>query len=76
MAEKVNYDNGFGGQEVVTDLVILGDNWWLERGEYDGSEWWGFRTVPKVSTDSKLITTLGDDNSWVSMDDVHNPEVC
>lgn len=36
------YDEGFGGQEVAIDLVVAGDGWHLERGEYDGSEWWRF----------------------------------
>ena len=41
------YDNGFGGAEVNESLVIVGDDWWLERAEYDGSEWWEFKTLPK-----------------------------
>lgn len=40
------YDDGYGGVEVIQSLVIVGDNWWLERGEYDGSEWWEFKTLP------------------------------
>ena len=43
----VEYDHGFGSQQVATDLLIVGKNWWLERHEYDGSEWWEFKTVPK-----------------------------
>jgi len=34
----MEYDSGFGGQEVATDLLIVGKDWWLERHEYDGSE--------------------------------------
>lgn len=41
------YNNGYGGAEVDEYLQIVGDNWWLERGEYDGSEWWEFKTMPK-----------------------------
>lgn len=40
------YDSGYGGQEVAHDLVIVGIDWWLERGEYDGSEWWSFKKLP------------------------------
>lgn len=40
------YDSGFGNIEVIEDLVIVGDNWWLERAEYDGSEWWEFKALP------------------------------
>lgn len=42
----VEYDSGFGGQEVARDLVLVGKSWWLERGEYDGSEWWEFKSLP------------------------------
>lgn len=41
------YDNGFGINEVRLDLVAVGSNWWFERDEYDGSEWWEFKTMPK-----------------------------
>lgn len=33
-----DYDRGFGGNEVELSLKIVGDDWWLELGEYDGSE--------------------------------------
>ena len=45
MADTV-YDSGYGGQEVASDLMIVGYDWWLERHEYDGSEWWEFKTIP------------------------------
>lgn len=40
------YDNGFGGHRINLDLKIVGKDWWLEREEYDGSEWWVFKTMP------------------------------
>lgn len=40
------YDGGYGGTEVDEYLYIVGDNWWLERHEYDGSEWWEYKTMP------------------------------
>lgn len=43
---NIDYDNGYGGQEIASDLVLVGDGWWLERGEYDGSEWWEFKSPP------------------------------
>lgn len=46
VAKKTNYDAGFGAQHVATDLVLVGDDWWIERAEYDGSEWWEFKTIP------------------------------
>ena len=43
VAKKTDYDSGFGAQHVATDLVLVGDDWWIERAEYDGSEWWEVR---------------------------------
>lgn len=41
------YNNGYGGNEVSLDLVVVGKDFWLERHEYDGSEWWEFKQLPK-----------------------------
>lgn len=46
VAENTDYDAGFGSAEIAKDLLIVGNNWWLERHEYDGSEWWEFKTTP------------------------------
>ena len=40
------YDDGYGGQEIDKSLMIVGYDWWLERHEYHGSEWWEFKTLP------------------------------
>ena len=54
-----NYDDGYGKTHVNMDLKIVGSNWWLERHEYDGSEWWEFKTIPikpvTQSPDAKSI---------------------
>lgn len=42
-----NYDDGYGCTEINSNLKIVGDNWWLEREEYDGAEWWTFKTMPQ-----------------------------
>lgn len=60
------YYNGFGGVEVCQDLVIVGDDWWLARAEYDGSEWWAFRTLPTQQPDPKPVTVIFDDYDGVS----------
>ena len=56
MRADKEYDDGYGGAEVDQCLTIVGDDWWLERGEYDGSEWWEFKTMPK-KPDSPLDYT-------------------
>lgn len=42
---SIDYDNGYGGQELFGTIVFK-DGTWLERGEYDGSEWWERRELP------------------------------
>ena len=55
----VEYDSGYGGQEVATDLVIVGNGWWLERFEYAGFENWEFRTfIDKPGRERKAIFAL------------------
>jgi hypothetical protein len=44
---KTYYDSGYGAAEVAEDLLVIGEDFWLERHEYDGSEWWEFKTMPK-----------------------------
>ena len=41
------YYNGYGSQELF-GIVYFNDNTWLERGEYDGSEWWEHITTPTL----------------------------
>lgn len=34
------------GEVVDTALLVVGKDFWLERHEYDGSEWWEFKALP------------------------------
>ena len=55
------YDNGFGGAEVATDLIVrFADGRSMWRGEYDGSEWWEFDPIGTVdySKPGKPIKSL------------------
>ena len=65
----VEYDHGFGSQQVATDLLIVGKNWWLERHEYDGSEWWEFKQMPqKPKIKVELYRVIG--GNWVSLEEM------
>jgi hypothetical protein len=44
--KDVDYDSGYGGQELF-GVVVFKDNTWLERFEYDGSEYWDYKETPK-----------------------------
>jgi hypothetical protein len=43
----IEYYEGHGAQEVASDLIIVGNDWWLERREYDGAESWDFKSMPR-----------------------------
>lgn len=42
------YDSGYGGQELF-GFVCFTDGSWLERGEYDGAEWWVYKKTPQFT---------------------------
>lgn len=45
-----DYDAGFGGQNIHASLrVVFNDGSWLERHEYDGSEWWEYKKTPLLA---------------------------
>lgn len=49
------YDAGYGSAEIPMDLIIVGKDFWLERSEYDGSEWWEFKTMPEEPTETRKL---------------------
>ena len=72
LADQV-YDSGFGSNEVNRALVVVGDDWWLERWEYDGSEGWEFHTLPVLQPNYKLGKTIfceEYEESWVELDNL------
>ena len=44
---NIKYDSGYGGNEIEGSLMIVGEDWWMTRGEYDGSEWWDLHKMPE-----------------------------
>ncbi len=53
------YHEGYGAQEVASDLIIVfSDGTKMWRGEYDGSEWWEFSPPFTAPLDTKPIKTL------------------
>mgnify|MGYP006284353917 FL=1 len=52
------YYSGYGAQEVASDLVVVGDDFWLERREYDGAEGWSFKEIPTKPDNHKVPKTL------------------
>ena len=52
------YDDGFGSPKVAEDLVVIGNGFWLERHEYDGSEWWEYKECPAILENIMEVTAL------------------
>jgi hypothetical protein len=79
-----DYDESWGSPKVAQDLMIVGDGWWVERGEYDGSEWWEFKQIPvkpEKLIEAKALTVnqaekLGYEVScgWESLARINNME--
>ena len=70
---NVFYDDGYGAPEVATDLIVVGEYWWLERHEYDGAEWWEFKTFPPMpEKEIKVRTLIG--GMWDTLEQI-NKEV-
>ena len=65
------YDDGFGGQEVVTDILIVGKDFWLERHEYDGSEWWEFKSIPKKPKKQNIPKKVISKDSWSTLEEAN-----
>lgn len=55
----ITYCPGYGAPEINPWLLVVGKDWWMERHEYDGSEWFEFKTYPnrppKKTEDTELI---------------------
>lgn len=56
VAKTINYYDGYGTVEINPSIVIVGQDWWLERREYDGSEWWDFLEKPEITAPIELLT--------------------
>jgi hypothetical protein len=57
---NINYDDGYGSNEILGSLVVVGSYWWLSRGEYDGSEWWNFNKKPEKAPDAGKLTSVNE----------------
>lgn len=67
------YYSGYGGTKVPTDLKVVGDDFWLERGGYDGSEWWEYKELPIKPRDTRVLLDLQRENTY-TLDGVVEPD--
>ena len=70
------YNEGFGGNEIPLSLVVVGADWWLERHEYDGSEWWEFKRLPRRGASPVgLPASIRDSDEWKYKSPTHPLEM-
>lgn len=50
---SLNYDRGFGTQCWDGWVTFKDTNDWLEREEYDGAEWWVWRSRPSLEEEER-----------------------
>lgn len=74
VAKKSIYNSDFGSAKVAEDLVLVGDNWWLERQEYDGNEWWEYKEKPKQINEIKDVWNLAG-GMWNTLAELNEDEV-
>ena len=55
-AKDIWYDDGYGSAEIYDNIYIVGENWWIERAEYDGAEWWEYKELPTRNATKKEIS--------------------
>ncbi|KEY33079.1 hypothetical protein [Bifidobacterium longum] len=76
-AEKVldvDYFDGYGGQEIVVDLVVVfTDGGFLRREEYDDSEWWEYEPPFRGPETQKPFRLVELTYSADSLEDINYP---
>ena len=71
----VEYDDGYGAQEVASDLIIVfSDGSKMLRREYDGLEWWEYSAPFKAPAEAKPIKGLVVDTQvgWCTLADMQD----
>lgn len=55
-----NFMDDYDSIKINIDLILVGKDFWLERGTYDGSEWWEYKSMPNVNdyTDGHIFIKM------------------
>lgn len=69
LAANTNYDAGYGGNEIDDSLEVVGADFWLERHESAGAEWWEYKEMPKEPELSMDVSRLTQGFLWGLTDD-------
>ena len=63
------YDDGYGVTDCAEDLLVVGSDFWLERHEYDGSEWFEYKTMPARPQVNLSVRWLASTQRFYGTDD-------
>lgn len=73
LARNTNYDDGYGAPQVCIDLLVVGKDFWLERHEYDGSEWWEYKSIPVLPFRVNIVKRLvAKGIGWETLEEANN----
>lgn len=61
---NIEYNNGYGIEEINTDLILVGKDFWLERHSYDDSEWWEYKSIPDISNFEDGTVYILENQKW------------
>ncbi len=67
------YDRDSPRQIVAKDLIVVGEGWWLERKEYQGTEWWVYLELPQKKEGKSFDNIFCDesrDKGWMSIEEI------
>jgi hypothetical protein len=76
IAKDITYDSGFGAQKIASDLIVVGNDWWMSRSEYDGSEGWSFHQKPlpmELARPFNLVKVPESRVGWMTLNEINNP---
>lgn len=69
---NINYDSGFGSQEIASDLIIVfSDGTKMWRHEYDGSEQWKYSKPFKMPKKLKKLVAVTNNGMWETLEEIH-----
>lgn len=63
----VEYDAGHGTVNVAKDLMVVGEDFYMTRYEYDGAERWYFHTMPEEPTETRRINGVANKGYWANL---------
>ena len=69
---NIDYDSGFGAQEIASDLIIVfSDDSKMWRHEYDGSEHWNYSKPFTMPVSRLKMTRVAKGGMWDNLSDMN-----